>query len=412
MNYLMKKIIPLALISCMGMAPSTLCMDISPFVSIPGDIKGLMMRTTIESKFGAHFEPLSTFKLPIKRIVSTTVLSPDKKTILTAEFNTAFLWNTVTGDLIKEFTGHTNLITDLAFSPDSKTILTGSHDGTARLWDTATGDQLHEFKDKTSLQGAVQVAFSPDSQFVLTTAQFLKKAPLIRLWDRETGKLVQKFKLPNPLLVQQFKLPNPSYVELIGTIAFSPDDKFIAVVAGEFVYDSKGVPSRQGHLLLWDRKTGKLVQDLAAPANSVKLAFSRDNRFIASSRGDALVYLWDRETGKLVHFLKGHSGEVTSVTFSPDSQFVLTGANDGTVTLWDTVTGKELRVFKAQTASVILVAFSADGETMFTFSNDGTLVKWGITWDPNNITQGMTPDATKAAKELFFDKLYQTIGGK
>jgi hypothetical protein len=34
---------------------------------------------------------------------------------------------------------HQGPITDVAFSPDGRLLLTGSADGTARLWDTATG---------------------------------------------------------------------------------------------------------------------------------------------------------------------------------------------------------------------------------------------------------------------------------
>ena len=35
--------------------------------------------------------------------------------------------------------GHTNSIVAVAFSPDSKTVVSASHDGTLKLWDVTTG---------------------------------------------------------------------------------------------------------------------------------------------------------------------------------------------------------------------------------------------------------------------------------
>ena len=35
--------------------------------------------------------------------------------------------------------GHTREVTSVAFTPDGKTLATGSYDKTARLWDVASG---------------------------------------------------------------------------------------------------------------------------------------------------------------------------------------------------------------------------------------------------------------------------------
>ena len=52
----------------------------------------------------------------------------------------------------------------MAFSPDGKTVLTGSDDKTARLWDASTGQPIGQ---PLTHQDAVRaVAFSPDGKTV------------------------------------------------------------------------------------------------------------------------------------------------------------------------------------------------------------------------------------------------------
>ena len=61
---------------------------------------------------------------------------------------------------------HRAWIMALAFSPDGRTILTGSSDRTARLWDAATGMPIGPplvHRDKLAT-----VAFSPDGKAILT----------------------------------------------------------------------------------------------------------------------------------------------------------------------------------------------------------------------------------------------------
>jgi len=56
--------------------------------------------------------------------------------------DTARLWDLQTGQELRRFIGHEGPVEWAAFSPDGKTILAGSQDGTARLWLTNLNETI------------------------------------------------------------------------------------------------------------------------------------------------------------------------------------------------------------------------------------------------------------------------------
>ena len=74
-------------------------------------------------------------------------------------------------------TGHTSLVNSVAFSPDGKTLASGSRDATIRLWDVASG---REFKTlKGHLSDVDSIAFSPDGKTLASASD----DKTIKLWD-------------------------------------------------------------------------------------------------------------------------------------------------------------------------------------------------------------------------------------
>ena len=78
--------------------------------------------------------------------VLSVAFSPDGSKVLTgSDDNTAKLWDVSTGTVIRTFTGHTDYVISVAFSPDGSKVLTGSSDDTAKLWDVSTGTEIRTF---------------------------------------------------------------------------------------------------------------------------------------------------------------------------------------------------------------------------------------------------------------------------
>ncbi|MBE8986568.1 WD40 repeat domain-containing protein, partial [Nostoc sp. LEGE 12450] len=66
--------------------------------------------------------------------VNSVAFSPDGKTIASGSSdNTVRLWN-LAGQELKTLKGHSSYVLSVAFSPDGKTIASGSNDNTVRLW--------------------------------------------------------------------------------------------------------------------------------------------------------------------------------------------------------------------------------------------------------------------------------------
>ncbi|WP_233258642.1 WD40 repeat domain-containing protein [[Phormidium] sp. ETS-05] len=73
-----------------------------------------------------------------------------------------YLWDLTTGRFLYQITGPANSVHSISFSPDGKTLASGSSDYTVRLWDVATGRELRQLTGHTGY--VYSVSFSPDGQ--------------------------------------------------------------------------------------------------------------------------------------------------------------------------------------------------------------------------------------------------------
>jgi len=110
------------------------------------------------------------------------------------------------------------------------------------------------------------------------------------------------------------------------------------------------------------------------------LAWSRDNRRLASASDDATAKVWDTQAGRELYTLTGHSAAVRSVAWSPDESRLATGSGDNTVKIWDAATGEEVcslaePVRNAQSFNAIFaVAWSPDGNQIASGDFEGTIL--------------------------------------
>jgi WD40 repeat protein len=262
------------------------------------------------------------------------------------------LWEVGTGKEQGKLTGYPLAVRSLSFSPDGKTLLTVSRDGTVKAWNLT--DRREQALTVKRLQRHVHVAaFSPDGRKLATYAG--SGEPVIQLWDVNPGQATWTFAT--------------EFHDSLG-LSFSRDGKTLASV------------SYLGSVHLFDAHAGKPV--LEQKAKELDLAYaavSAEARLVAVWQpGDHTeIRLWDVMTGKRRVALKGHIDGVIGAAFDPTGRVLASVSGDGIVKLWDTTTGQELRNL-GKTDAVIdpPITFSGDGKWLAVAGLDDAIDLWEI----------------------------------
>ena len=268
------------------------------------------------------------------------------------------IWDWAQATLLHALSGHTNSIYALAFSPDGKTLASGSLDQSVKFWDVATG-----WLRETIVPGETATSAGTDTATgTVGPPAGSRPDPGFDLWARAPGDSA-----PRP----EVALPHGEKVEA-RSAAYSPDGKTL-VTAG-----SNGV------LIRWEVEklpAGARLLTSFSPANAI--AFSPDGRMFATANLDHTVGLSSAEGGQLA-LLRGHDSGVRSVAFSPDGKRLASGSGDKTVKLWEVATKKLLSTTPAQSEPVNAVAFSPDGKLLAIGTGDWSSTRTGQVslWDP------------------------------
>jgi len=118
----------------------------------------------------------------------------------------------------------------------------------------------------------------------------------------------------------------------------------------------------------------KLVKTLKGHFGNVNsVSFSSDGIYLASGSWDNTVKIYDINNWQLIKTLSDHSKSIASVSFSSDSRYLVLGGYDKTVKIYDTDNWQLIKTLRDHSSLVHSVSFSSDGIYLASGSFDKTV---------------------------------------
>ena len=276
-------------------------------------------------------------------------VSPDGRVLAALDGRDLALFDAGTGRELRRWPAVENAgnpweITEMAFLPGGRHLVTAGWGPVVRVWDAATGKEVRSFRDDEY----VTEGLSPDGALLVTSEGREQKS--LQVWDVASGKKVRSF----------------------GTgakVVFAPDGKTLAALED----DERGPR-------FWDASTGRPLpqlrlrgEDLDAVAAA---AFSPDGkRLVTFGFGSRqAVRLWDLGTGEA---LWGRDGG-GAFAFSPDGKVLAVAGTDHAIHLLEAAGGKERGVFRGHGGPINSIAFLPGGKGLVSSAEDGTILVWAL----------------------------------
>jgi WD40 repeat protein/transcriptional regulator with XRE-family HTH domain/DNA-binding transcriptional regulator GbsR (MarR family) len=139
-----------------------------------------------------------------------------------------------------------------------------------------------------------------------------------------------------------------------------------------------GAGSMQGEVHIW--RQGLQMLHLTWPAHTntiITMAFSPDERTLATGSWDGSVKLWDVASGALRWIGSRHTKGLNCVAFAPDGNILVSSASDATVRFWDPQSGTNLQTL-LHPHPMYAIVWSPDGHTLATGDFAGQIRLWHI----------------------------------
>mmetsp|Transcript_15482 Transcript_15482/g.46734 ORF Transcript_15482/g.46734 Transcript_15482/m.46734 type:complete len:289 (+) Transcript_15482:358-1224(+) len=200
--------------------------------------------------------------------------------------------------------GHAGEVFSLKFSPDGKTIATGSHDKHLFLWNTY-GDCENFMAMKGHKNAVLELHWTSDGERIISASPDKS----VRAWDAATGLQVKKM------------AEHDMFVNTCCPLRRGPP----LLVSG----------SDDGTAKVWDMRVKRSVQTLPETYQVCAVAFADAGDQVYTGGIDNSVKVWDLRKEQVVLTLSGHSDTITGMAVSPNGSHLLTNSMDNTLREWD-----------------------------------------------------------------------------
>lgn len=277
--------------------------------------------------------------------VSCTSVSPTRDLLATSsDDNHVRLWNTKTGEMVKNYEGHEDCVWSVVFSPDGNSIASGSADTTVRIWSVDSPNAPPHILEGHEAD-VWTVAYSPNGRKLASGSVDFT----VKIWNIETLEILHSLESQSANIMH---------------IAWTADSSRVISCV-----DDTG--------RIWHAESGMLVAEMRGHESSIWcMNVSRAGDRVITGSEDTTSRIWDTTTGEELVTLREHTEPVWAVAFSPDDNEVVTGSYDRTLSVNDSWTGVVRDTFTGGNATVDSAAYSTSGRYLASGSADGRIRVW------------------------------------
>ncbi len=192
----------------------------------------------------------------------------------------------------------------VAFSPDSKKLVSGGDDQTVRIWDLMNGINLHTLTAHTDR--VRKVVFSADGIKIASGSN----DQTVLIWNAVDGQMEQTL---------------TGHTGPVTSVVFSTDGT--EIVSGSW----------DETIRIWNLASGKTTKILKGHTNKVtSLVLSPDNTTIASGSTDKSIRLWEKNKGKVLSIMKT-GAPVGDIAWAKKTPHIISGHSDYSIKYWQII---------------------------------------------------------------------------
>ncbi len=290
----------------------------------------------------------------------------------TGSDNSIYIWDGATGNLIQKLEGHSAAVRGISYSPDGKTLVTGSEDTSIRTWNTATWENENTILEHRNYVTDIDW-YDDGSGFVSASWD-----TTLKVWDASDMSLVKNLNETNGIetnnpvnavdvfgnsrIVAGFNgleilpsnviptgIPNTYFnitvwntsdwssftlseanngmYKTVNDVKFSHD--------GNYILGGSNFANPKANLKVWDASNGTVVNESFILNDVNSVAWSPNDDFIAAGLSNDTILIMNFTNNSEKYWLEGHKGEVKDIAWHKVLDRIASGASDPRAKVWD-----------------------------------------------------------------------------
>ena len=303
------------------------------------------------------------------------------------------VWDITTGERVAYFTGHSDWVNNVTFSPCGGFLVSSSRDKSLRVWNVKAGTEKMVYPDFEETW--VEPFYTPEDELLV----IVDRQDTIEVWNIKGCEKLYTLELPPRSIYakwfREFPQQAIAYKKTeVGDghtsstlrefacypdpVLFLPDGETLATKGyrtGIVLWDVVRKQSREtllkntrissftilpcgnilaasiqdGNVKVWNaEKPDEPIAEFTETEQAQliwKTAFAPTGDRLAVGSRKGTIYLYDFKRNEKLKPLTGHTDFVWSVSFSPDGKRLVSSSSDKTSKLWDTASGEQIATF-------------------------------------------------------------------